>query len=95
MFIHHEKQLNIRKKLNTIESVQVLFTKSFSILFAIILAFSATHSASATGVIYTIPVGSSSEGMAYDPAIGEIFLADKRKSLVSIISEKNNARAAS
>jgi DNA-binding beta-propeller fold protein YncE len=38
------------------------------------------------------PRGTSPYGLAYDSAKGEIFVADKGKSMVSIISEKNNAQ---
>jgi YVTN family beta-propeller protein len=66
----------------------------FSLLSAVIPALSATTTAHAAGVVDTIPVGGSPQGVAYDSGKGEIFVATSRgdylNGTVSVISDITN-----
>jgi YVTN family beta-propeller protein len=61
------------------------------ILFAIILVLSVTNAVHAVGVTATITVGTGPEGVAYDSAKGEIFIANYKLNTVSVISDSSNA----
>ena len=60
-------------------------------LIALLLAMSATTQVHATSVVSgTIRVGNEPEGMAFDSAKGEIFVANAQSSSLSVILDFNN-----
>jgi YVTN family beta-propeller protein len=72
--------------------LKVKVCKLLAFIFIIIFALSAANAVHAVGVITSpISVGNEPEGLAYDPAKGEIFVANGFSSSVSVISDSNNS----
>ena len=72
--------------------MKVKVRKLLALIFTIIFALSAANVVHAVGAITgIISVGSEPEGLAYDSAKGEIFVADGDSSSVSVISDSNNS----
>jgi YVTN family beta-propeller protein len=72
--------------------LKVKVCKLLAFIFIIIFALSAANAVHAVGVITSpISVGNEPEGLAYDPAKDEIFVANGFSSTVSVISDSNNS----
>ena len=71
--------------------MKVKIWKILGLILTAIFVFSAISSVDAIGVTNTISVGSTPEGIAYDSAKGELFVANYGGTTVSVISDSTNA----
>jgi YVTN family beta-propeller protein len=72
-------------------SMKVKVSKLLVLLFIGVFLLSTVNMVDALGVTATIPVGKTPQGIAYDSAKGELFVANLNSGTVSVISDTTNS----